>query len=79
MGIEPTSEACEASPSAFGPHSWSLRRLLPAPSPCCQRDSPDVISANLSAGAWSLPRRPQRVHLPVSSSVSSAFPRHSLG
>jgi hypothetical protein len=35
----------------FWPRSWSLRRLLP--SPCCYRDYPDVISANLSPDAWS--------------------------
>ena len=69
------------------PCSSPLLRLLAsfekssqvAISPCCYRDSPDVISANLSPDAWSPTRRSHRVHLPVSSSVSSAFPRHSLG
>jgi hypothetical protein len=35
----------------FWPRSWSLRRVTT--SPCCYRDSPDVISANLSPDAWS--------------------------
>src|SRR6516162_11264757 len=61
----------------FWPRSWSLRRLLPAPAA-----TGIIPTLSLQICPWmpgSLPRRSHRVLLPVSSSVSSAFPRHSLG
>ena len=45
-----------------------------ATSPCCQRDLPDVILRIFPRMPGPMSRRSHRVHLPVSSSVSSAFP-----
>ncbi len=45
-----------------------------ATSPCCQRDLPDVILRIFPQMPGPMSRRSHRVHLPVSSSVSSAFP-----
>src|SRR5215471_19586457 len=51
-----------------------------ATSPCCQRDLPDVISANPSSDVWSLTTAGHhRVRIPVSSSMSSAFPNRGVG
>ena len=61
----------------FWPRSRSLRRLLPAPAA-----TGIIPTLSLQICPWvpgPLPRRSHQVHLPVSSSVSSAFPRHSLG
>jgi hypothetical protein len=55
------------------PRSRSLCRF--ATSPCCRRDLPDVSSANPSLGAWAPATSVRGVHMPVSSSTSSAFPR----
>src|SRR5215467_8418124 len=49
------------------------------PSPCCSRQLPDVISESLSLDAGSRTPAAHRVLLPVSSTVSSAFPRRELG
>ena len=54
--------------------SWQVVR-----SPCCPRELPDVISENLSLDAGSRTPAAHRVLLPVSSTVSSAFPRRELG
>src|SRR5262249_44054445 len=43
--------------------------------PGCRRALPDVISVNPSLGAWTPIPAVRGVHLPVSSSTSSAFPR----
>jgi hypothetical protein len=43
-------------------------------SPCCQRDLPDVILRIFPRMPGPIPRRSHRMHLPVSSPVSSAFP-----
>ena len=61
----------------FWPRSWSLRRLLPAPA--ATGIIPTLSLQICPRMPGPLPRRSHRVHLPVSSSVSSAFPRHSLG
>jgi hypothetical protein len=61
----------------FWPRSWSLRRLLPAPA--ATGTIPTLSLQICPRMPGPLPRRSHRVHLPVSSSVSSAFPRHSLG
>jgi len=54
--------------------SWQVVR-----SPCCPRELPDVISENLSVDAG--PRTPavHRVLSPVSSTMSSAFPKERMG
>jgi len=61
----------------FWPRSRSLRRLLPAPAATGIIPTLSLQICHRMPGP--LPRRSHRVHLPVSSSVSSAFPRHSLG
>ena len=48
-------------------------------SPCCPRELPDVISENLSLDAGSRTPAVHRVLSPVSSTVSSAFPKQRMG
>ena len=50
--------------------SWQVVR-----SPCCPRELPDVISENLSLDAGSRTPAVHRVLSPVSSTMSSAFPK----
>jgi len=54
--------------------SWQVVR-----SPCCPRELPDVISENLSLDAGSRTPAVHRVHSPVSSTMSSAFPKQRMG
>jgi hypothetical protein len=53
--------------------------LQVATSPCCQRALPDVISENLSCDAWAPITTVCRVHIPVSSPATAAFPTEKLG
>jgi hypothetical protein len=53
--------------------------LQVATSLCCSWDFPDVIPQFFPQMPGPQPRRSHRVHLPVSSSASSAFPRPFLG
>jgi hypothetical protein len=48
-------------------------------SPCCPRELPDVISENLSLDAGSCTPAVHRVLSPVSSTMSSAFPKRRMG
>ena len=48
-------------------------------SPCCPRELPDVISENLSLDAGSRTPAVHRVLSPVSSTMSSAFPKERMG
>src|SRR4029077_15271388 len=48
-------------------------------SPCCPRQLPDVISNSLFLDAGSPPPAVHRVLAPVSSTVSSAFPKGKVG
>jgi hypothetical protein len=50
-----------------------------ATSPCCHRDLPDVISASPSEDAWALTTTVCRLHLPVTSPATLAFPRKGSG
>src|SRR5215469_4063630 len=43
-------------------------------SPCCPPDLPDVISEDLSCDAWAPITTVCRLHVPVSSSATAAFP-----
>jgi len=54
--------------------SWQVVR-----SPCCPRELPDVISENLSLDAGSRTPAVHRVLSPVSSTMSSAFPKERMG
>ncbi len=65
-----------SSPSAVASLEESLQVVI---SPCCQRDLLDVILRILPQMPEPLPRRSHRVHLPGSSSASSAFPWSSSG
>jgi hypothetical protein len=57
-------------------HRTYIRRSLQvATSPCWKLAFPDVISASLSQDAWAQIPTGRRVHLPVSSPTSSAFPK----
>ena len=53
--------------------SWQVVR-----SPCCPRELPDVISENLSLDAGSRTPAVHRVIAPVSSTMSSAFPKQRM-
>jgi hypothetical protein len=50
-----------------------------AVSPCWEEDLPDVISAHPSLRAWTPTPAARGVHLPVSSSTTSAFPSFGPG
>ena len=54
--------------------SWQVVR-----SPCCPRELPDVISENLSLDAGSRTPAVHRVLSPVTSTMSSAFPKQRMG
>ena len=54
--------------------SWQVVR-----SPCCPRELPDVISENPSLDAGSRTPAVHRVLSPVSSTMSSAFPKQRMG
>ncbi len=56
------------------PHALVRRSLQVAVSPCWEGDYPDVISANLSPCALTPIPAALKVHLPVSSLQTSAFP-----
>ena len=61
----------------FWPRSGSLRRLLPAPAATGILPTLSLQICHRMPGP--LPRRSHRVHLPVSSPVSSAFPQERWG
>jgi len=66
--------------SLFLQHSASFRESLQVvPSPCCSRQLPDVISESPSLDAGSRSPAVHRVLAPVSSTVSSAFPKRRVG
>jgi hypothetical protein len=54
--------------------SSDQQSLQVAVSPCCIQALPGVISANLSSDAWTPTTVADRVRVPVSSPVTSAFP-----
>src|SRR6202453_4138948 len=74
--IAPT-DSC-ANPKCLSPTS-ALASFVEssqvATSPCCHRDLPDVISASPSEDAWALTTTVCRLHSPVSSPATLAFPR----
>ena len=59
------------------PRSWSLRRLLPAPA--ATGIFPTLFSASPSEDAWALTTTVCRLHLPVTSPATLAFPRKGSG
>ncbi len=61
----------------LAPRWGSLCRLLPAPA--ANRIFPTLSLRIFPRMLGPLPRRSHRVHLPVSSSVSSAFPNRGMG
>ena len=74
--IAPTDSFVDPTPSPLlrpKPRSRSLRRLLPAPA--AGGTFPTLSLRILPCVPGPLPRRFHGVHMPVSSSASSAFPR----
>src|SRR5215510_10604667 len=69
--------SCAAPVGLSPPSVFSLvgESLQVVTSPCCPRQLPDVISENLSLDAGSPTPAVHRVLSPVSSTVSSAFPK----
>src|SRR5262249_61812080 len=55
------------------------RSLQVAVSPCCIQLLPSVISADLSSDPWTPTTVADKVLLPVSSPVTSAFPKFPTG
>jgi hypothetical protein len=77
--VTPSSSLRRAHAPVRAPHTaFSLGldsgSLQVAASPCWNAHLPDVISANLSLVAWIHVTAVCRVHLPISSPTSSAFP-----
>ena len=78
--IAPTDSCAKPSGSPllrFSPRSGSLCRLLPAPA--ASGFFPTLSLQIFPEMLDPVPRRSHRLHLPVSSSVSSAFPTKRLG
>ena len=65
-------------PAAFGIASCG-RSLQVAVSPCCATVLPDVISADLSLRVWTNTPAAPRVHVPVTSPETMAFPQWRQG
>ena len=82
--ITPTSSLLRAHapnrcpPAAFDKVS-AARSLQVAVSPCCATVLPDVISADLSLRVWTPTPAAPRVHVPVSSPGTMAFPAVRTG
>src|SRR6516225_3521515 len=77
--IAHTGSCAEAGSSVSLCRSSDPRSLQVAVSPCCIQLLPSVISADLSSDPWTPTTVADRVLLPVSSPVTSAFPKTSLG
>jgi hypothetical protein len=78
--IAPTSSCVHPLASPILRFLASFQESLQvATQPLLPMDVSDVISASLSPDACPQARRSHRVHLPVSSPMSSAFPRPFLG
>lgn len=82
--ITPTSSLLRAHapnrrpPTAFGIASCG-RSLQVAVSPCCAAVLPDVISADPSLRVWTSTPAALRVHVPVTSPETMAFPQWRQG
>jgi len=82
--ITPTSSLLRAHapnrcpPAAFDKVSCG-RSLQVAVSPCCATVLPDVISADLYLRVWTHTPAAPRVHVPVSSPGTMAFPQRGQG
>jgi len=77
--IAPTGSCAKAGSSVSLCRSSDPRSLQVAVSPCCIQLLPSVISADLSSDPWTPTTVVDKVRLPVSSPVTSAFPNSSLG
>src|SRR5262247_4187484 len=88
--MDPVGGCCPACIAPTGscaspPPSWCLggtlntRSLQVAVSPCWEEDLPDVISAHPSLRAWTSTPAAPKVHMPVSSLRTSAFPPFGPG
>jgi hypothetical protein len=77
--LAPTGSCASPSPSLCLGRTLNTRSVQVAVSPCWKKDLPDVISAYLSLRAWTPTPAARGVHLPVSSSTTSAFPSFGPG
>jgi len=77
--IAPTGSCASPPPSLCLGGTLNTRSVQVAVSPCWEKDLPDVISAYLSLRAWTPTPAARGVHLPVSSSTTSAFPSFGPG
>jgi hypothetical protein len=69
-----TDSCANPPPSSCLGSTLNTRSMQVAVSPCWEEDLPDVISAHPSLRAWTPTPAARGVHLPVSSSTTSAFP-----
>jgi hypothetical protein len=69
----------ELSSTSVSPRWRSLCRLSIMPVPAARRTFPTLSPSFFPWMSDPLPRRSHRVHIPVPTSVSSAFPRKGLG
>jgi hypothetical protein len=83
-GITPPSSLLRAHASVLHPLRASVlpldtKSLQVAVSPCWEEDLPDVISAHPSLRAWTSTPAAPKVHMPVSSLRTAAFPPFGPG
>src|SRR5262249_34333036 len=83
-GITPPSSLLRAHAPVLHPLRASVlpsatKSLQVAVSPCQEEDLPDVISAHPSLRAWTSTPAAPKVHMPVSSLRTSAFPPFGPG
>ena len=79
VGIPPLSSLLRTHAPVLNPPATSVvpsvsGSMQVAVSPCWEEDLPDVLSAHPSLRAWTPTPAARGVHLPVSSSTTSAFP-----
>src|SRR5262249_19030722 len=77
--IAPTGSCAEAGSSVSLCIRSDPQSLQVAVSPCCIQLLPSVISADLSSDPWTPTTVADKVLLPVSSPVTSAFPKFPTG
>ena len=77
--IAPTGSCAKAGSSVSLCIRSDRQSLQVAVSPCCIQLLPSVISADLSSDPWTPTTVADKVRVPVSSPVTSAFPKPKLG
>jgi hypothetical protein len=77
--IAPTGSCASPPPSSCLGRTLNTRSVQVAVSPCWEEDLPDVVSAHPSLRAWTSTPAAPKVHMPVSSLRTSAFPPFGPG